>query len=117
MRAHGAAAGDLSGPDMTPAWTRAVASAVRRTRALLDEGRPLCDAVRGRLGFELRATWLGGARILDRLERSGYDMMHRRPSLGAADAPWLAWRMLAWSIVGPVRPAQGPSTSSGHGQP
>jgi squalene synthase HpnC len=107
MRAHGAAVGDLSGPDMTPEWARAVASAVRRTRALLDEGRPLCDAVRGRLGYELRATWLGGTRILDRLEQAGYDMIHRRPSLGAADAPWLAWRMLAWSIVGPVRQAQG----------
>jgi squalene synthase HpnC len=107
MRAHGAAADDLSGRDMTPEWARAVASAVRRTRALLDEGRPLCDAVRGRLGYELRATWLGGTRILDRLERAGYDMIHRRPSLGAADAPWLAWRMLAWSIVGPVRQAQG----------
>jgi hypothetical protein len=78
-----------------------VASAVRRTRALLGEGRPLCDAVRGRLGYELRATWLGGTRILDRLELAGYDMIHRRPSLGAADAPWFAWRLLAWSFVGP----------------
>ena len=101
LRAHGASAGDLAGPALTPAWTRAVASAVRRTRALLGEGRPLCDAVRGRLGYELRATWLGGTRILDRLELAGYDMIHRRPSLGAADAPWFAWRLLAWSFVGP----------------
>jgi squalene synthase HpnC len=101
MRAHGASAGDLAGPAMTPAWSHAVASAVRRTRALFSEGRPLCDAVRGRLGYELRATWLGGTRILDRLEHVGYDMIHRRPSLGAVDAPWLAWRMLAWSLVKP----------------
>ena len=99
MRAHGAAVGDLAGPVVTPAWARAVASAVERTRALLNEGRPLCDAVRGRLGYELRATWLGGTRILDRLEAAGYDMIHSRPSLGAADAPWFAWRMLAWPRV------------------
>ena len=71
---------------------------VSRTRALFRDGRPLCDAVRGRLGYELRATWLGGTRILDRLEDRGYDMIRRRPSLGAADAPWLAWRMVSWPM-------------------
>jgi len=97
LRAHGASPSDLAGSTMTPAWTRSVAAAVSRTRALFDEGLPLCDAVRGRLKYELRATWLGGTRILDRLERSEYDMIHRRPSLGLADAPWFAWRMLSWS--------------------
>jgi squalene synthase HpnC len=97
MRAHGASPSDLSASMMTPAWTRTVAAAVSRTRALFNEGLPLCDAVRGRLKYELRATWLGGTRILDRLERSEYDMIHLRPSLGAADAPWFIWRMLSWS--------------------
>ena len=97
LRAHGASPSDLAGSTMTPAWTRAVTAAVSRTRALFDEGLPLCDAVHGRLKYELRATWLGGTRILDRLERSEYDMIHRRPSLGLADAPWFAWRMLSWS--------------------
>jgi phytoene synthase len=99
MRAHGAAPADLAGGAMTPAWTRVVAAAVARTRTLFRDGRPLCDAVRGRLGYELRATWLGGTRILDRIEAVKYDMIQRRPSLGAADAPWLAWRMLSWSLV------------------
>ena len=105
MRAHGAAEGDLAGAAMSEPWTRAAASAVARTSVLMDEGRPLCDAVRGRLGYELRATWLGGTRILDRLEGAGYNMIQRRPALGAADAPWFAWRMLAWSLAGPVRRA------------
>jgi squalene synthase HpnC len=69
--------------------------AAARTRRLFDEGRPLCDAVRGRLRYELRATWLGGRRILDRLERSGFDPA-RRPRLGAADVPWLLLRFVAW---------------------
>jgi hydroxysqualene synthase len=97
MRVHGASRSDLASSTMTPAWTRAMAAAVSRTRALFHEGLPLCDAVRGRLKYELRATWLGGTRILDRVERAEYDMIHRRPSLGVADAPWFAWRLLSWS--------------------
>lgn len=75
---------------------RALESAAARTRALFERGRPLCDAVRGRLRYELRATWLGGVRILDRLERTGYDPAHRRPRLGAGDMPWLAARLVFW---------------------
>ena len=118
MRAHGASPSELASSKMTQEWTRAMAAAVARTRALFREGLPLCDAIRGRLKYELRATWLGGTRILDRLEATEYDMIHRRPSLGAADAPWLVWRMLSWSFSGP-RPSTGsgqdPSTSSGQG--
>jgi squalene synthase HpnC len=75
----------------------ALADVCARTQALFDAGRPLCDAVPGRLRYELRATWLGGVRILDRLRTSGYDPIARRPSLAAADAPWLAWHILTWS--------------------
>ena len=69
--------------------------AVRRTRALFAEGRPLCDAVQGRLRYELRATWLGGMRILERIERRE---AHGggRPALGLADALPLAARFLSW---------------------
>jgi squalene synthase HpnC len=101
LRAHGAEPHALHGAVMPPQWMSAVASAVDRTRTLLEAGRPLCDELRGRLGYELRATWLGATRILDRLESARYDMIHRRPSLGAADAPWFAWRMLAWSLARP----------------
>jgi hydroxysqualene synthase len=111
MRAHGASPSELASSKMTQAWTRVMAAAVARTRALFREGLPLCDAIRGRLKYELRATWLGGARILDRLEASEYDMIHCRPSLGASDAPWLVWRMLSWSSGS----GQDPSTGSGQG--
>jgi phytoene/squalene synthetase len=103
MRMHGARADDLAaGP--TAAWRRTLAGAARRTRALFDEGRPLCEAVTGRLRYELRATWLGGIRILDRLEASGYDAIGHRPVLRPVDVPWFAWRLLAWPL-GAARPA------------
>lgn len=77
----------------------AIAAAVTRTRALFKAGRPLCDAVGGRLRYELRATWLGGSRILSRIERSGFDVEHQRPVLGAADLPWILARLAVWRML------------------
>jgi len=93
---HGAFERDLAAGDITPGWQRALATAAARTRLLFDEGRYVCDGVRGRLRYELRATWLGGTRILDHLERSGFDVIHRRPTLGAADAIVIAPHVFAW---------------------
>jgi squalene synthase HpnC len=94
---YGAVEEDLASGRITPEWQRALATAVARTRSLFDEGRAVCDGVDGRLRYELRATWLGGMRILDRLERSRFDVISHRPSLGARDALWIAPRVLAWS--------------------
>ena len=66
------------------------------TRALFEAGRPVTDAVGGRLRFELRATWLGGTRILDKVERLDYDTLHTRPTIGAADALSLLPALLLW---------------------
>ena len=67
-----------------------------RTRALFAAGRPVCDGVSGRLRLELRLTWLGGSRILDRLERNEFDVFGRRPRLTGADAVPLLWRAVVW---------------------
>jgi squalene synthase HpnC len=81
----GASEEDLAAGRWTPAWERAVAEAVARTRALFAAGKPLPDAVSGRLRYELRATWLGGVRILDKLERHRFDALHYRPALRWSD--------------------------------
>jgi hypothetical protein len=75
-------------------WQGALAACVRRTRGLFDQGRPLVDHVSGRLKWELRATWHGGARILELLEQGGFDPVAARPRLGAADALVVGWRTL-----------------------
>jgi squalene synthase HpnC len=97
LRAHGADERSLGAGRLAPEWKAALAEAAARTRALFAGGRPLCDAMRGRLRWELRATWLGGTRILDRLERTGWDVLARRPTLGAADLPALAAGTLIWA--------------------
>lgn len=96
MGAHGVSETSLGEGSAPPELRRALADVGARTQALFGLGRPVCDAVRGRLRYELRATWLGGTRILDRLARVGYDPLSCRPTLGAADVPWFLWRLATW---------------------
>jgi squalene synthase HpnC len=88
---------DLDARLLTPAWRAALADVTLRTRALFAAGRPVCEGVTGRLRYELRATWLGGTAILDKLEAADFDVYARRPSLTKADVPRLLWRTLWWT--------------------
>ena len=89
---------DLDERRLTEPWQRALSGVTARTRELFWAGRDVCDGVRGRLRHELRLTWLGGTRILDRLERVDYNVFIFRPTLGAADVPPLLWRALVWGM-------------------
>ncbi len=87
---------DLDRGALTPAWRDALAAAAARTSTLFDAGRDVCDAVDGRLRFELRATWLGGRRMLDRLAGCAYDVFTTRPRLGSRDLVVIGWRAVLW---------------------
>ena len=87
---------ELSARVITAPWRLVMGTMAERTRALFADGRPVCDGVRGRLRVELRLTWLGGMRVLEKLERRDFDVFRDRPALQAADVPLLAWRALAW---------------------
>jgi len=101
QRACGAAEADLASGRLTPPWSAAIARAAAFTRPLFDEGRLVCDGVRGRLAIDLRLTWLGGARILERVEQRRGELLHDRPALGVGDAPVLVWRAVRWTRVQP----------------
>ena len=96
---HGAREADLDAGKMTVAWRRAVEAAVSRTRDLFAAGRPVCDGVRGRLRWELRLTWLGGSRILDKIGAAGFDVLEHRPTLGVRDAAPLVWQATTWTTA------------------
>jgi phytoene synthase len=81
---------------VSPQWRAALGDVSARTRALFDEGRRVADGVSGRLRWELRATWLGGVRVLERLEAGGFDVFRSRPTIGSRDALPIAWRLLTW---------------------
>ena len=96
QRATGADEAQLDGGTMPGPWARALEECISVTRGRFAEGRAVCDGVRGRLRAELRFTWLGGSRILERVERGRFALVATRPTLRASDVPVLTWRALAW---------------------
>jgi squalene synthase HpnC len=66
-------------------FKRLMSFEVERARRLFLSGKPLCTSAAGRLGVELRAVWLGGMTILDRLEKNGFDMFAHRPVISSRD--------------------------------
>ncbi|HTV03456.1 MAG TPA: hypothetical protein VMF13_23090, partial [Luteitalea sp.] len=81
-------------PDL--AWQSVIAELGRRTEALFAEGRDVCDAVRGRLRYELRATWLGGATVLSRTLEVRQRSLHARPVLRRLDLATILLRSAWW---------------------
>ena len=63
-------------------------------RELMQQGTPLVHRLPGRFGWELRLVVQGGLRVLDKIESNGFNVLSRRPTVGAGDAPLLAWRAL-----------------------
>ena len=96
MNHAGAREADLRARRMTPMWRAVLTSLIERTRALFDAGRDVCDGVSGRLKWELRLTWLGGRRILDKVEAARLTSFDVRPTLGARDAPVLLRDAILW---------------------
>jgi len=78
-------------------WVDAIGECVQVTLERFSGGRHVCDGVRGRLRYELRLTWLGGRRILERAHAMRRALMTERPTLGAGDVPVLLWRAARWS--------------------
>ncbi|HZT75144.1 MAG TPA: squalene synthase HpnC [Vicinamibacterales bacterium] len=96
QRAAGADEATLASGRFDEAWTRAMATCVSVTDDLFAAGRAVCDGVRGRLRYELRFTWLGGRRILARVDRTRASLLSSRPTLGTADVPAILWQALRW---------------------
>jgi hydroxysqualene synthase len=99
QRAAGADESQLDGATMPGPWARALEHCIGVTRERFVEGRAVCDGVRGRLRAELRFTWLGGTRMLERVERGRFGLVDRRPTLRLTDVPLLAWRALTWKAA------------------
>lgn len=96
VEAHHAHTGDLDRRIWSPQWRDALEDAGLRTRKLFEAGRSVADEVTGRLRWELRATVLGGLRVLDRLAEADYDVFRARPTLTKRDAPALIGGAVLW---------------------
>jgi squalene synthase HpnC len=69
-------------------WRSLIAFEVQRTRAMLESGRPLAQALPLRLKLELRMVVAGGLRILRSIDAVGGDVFRHRPVLSRGD--WAA---------------------------
>ena len=67
------------------------------TRGLFREGLPLCSSVSKGLSLELKAVWTGGMKILEKIEKNGYDLFNKRPVITMTDKVKIISRVLAGS--------------------
>ncbi len=93
---HGADEAGIGADPMPTAWQAVFRDVDARTAALFAAGRGVADHVRGRLRYELRATWLGGSLIRQRTARLRRSSFHARPTLTAADVLRLGRDAILW---------------------
>jgi phytoene synthase len=89
---HGVSEDDIRDCRMHAGFETLMGEMLAHTRRLFDSGRPLLGSVRGRLALELRCVWLGGMRVLDKIERADYDIFRKRPVLSRIDVLLTAGR-------------------------
>lgn len=95
--AFGCTEADLRAGRVTPQFQRLLAFEIDRTRELFRRGLTLIGMVKGIARVDVALFSLGGLKILDLIERRGYDVFHRRPRLSRCgklrlfgSALWLA---------------------------
>ncbi len=92
---------DLLSRKDSPAVRTLVKNALNYTERYYEKGFPLLSAVEGRLKLELRATYLGGQGILNKIRQMDYNVLSHRPH-------WSSWEKLELIVkacLGRVRPS------------
>jgi squalene synthase HpnC len=97
MAQAGALERDLTDGRLTGEWRGVLSSLIARTRDLFFAGRTVADHVSGRLRWELRVTWLGGMRILQKVDDARQRSFDERPTLTAGDAAVLLRDAVLWT--------------------
>lgn len=97
LASHNAATSAIDEDRVDEGWRRVMADVGARTQRLFEEGRPVSEAVRGRLRYELRATWLGGTRVLARTLLVRQYSLQARPTLTKGDLIRIAASVVFWS--------------------
>jgi len=94
MSEFGVTADDLRSGRLSDGFRSLMKFQVDRTRGIFEKGRGLPKRLSGRLAVEMRLTWLGGMRILDRIRLQGYDTLSRRPVITGADKVRLVFQAI-----------------------
>jgi len=83
---------DLFDQKVNTNFCNLMAFQVRRTAELFVEGKPLLTMVDKDLSMELKLTWNGGTRILQKIHQQNYDVLTKRPVLSKLDKLGLLFR-------------------------
>jgi hydroxysqualene synthase len=83
---------DLFNQKVNDRFRNLMAFQVRRTADLFVDGKPLLSMVGKDLSMELKLTWNGGTRILQRIHKQNYDVLTKRPALSVLDKLGLLFR-------------------------
>ena len=94
LRRGGVPEADLFAGQTTDKVRSVVAEVVSWTQHLFEEGKPLLDDVGWDLKLELRLTYNGGMKILERIRAMDYDVLQQRPLLSRRDKLHLLFRSL-----------------------
>ena len=84
MERFGYSEAQLAERVFTPQFRNMMAFEVERARDLFRRGFELVNTLEGRFKLDVALYSLGGMRVLDAIERQGYDVLSRRPSLSKA---------------------------------
>lgn len=73
-------------------FTSIMRELTNRTRMIFRQGMPLINELNGRLRLEIKATYMGGNAILDKIEAMDYGVLSKRVKLGKRDKASLILR-------------------------
>jgi squalene synthase HpnC len=82
---HGYSVGELFARRFTPAFREAMREAVEKARGLFLTGLPLARLVDRRIALDIDLFSRGGMRVLDKIERRGYDVLASRPAISKTE--------------------------------
>jgi squalene synthase HpnC len=83
---------DLLEHKVNDPFSNLMAFQVRRAAELFAEGKPLLAMVDKDLSMELKLTWIGGMKILQKIHKQNYDVLTKRPTLSKLDKLGLLFR-------------------------
>jgi squalene synthase HpnC len=85
MTRHGYTEGELFAHRFTPAFREVMREIVAKARELFQAGLPLVGMVNRRLALDLDLFSRGGMRVLDKIERQGFDVLAARPAISKVE--------------------------------
>ncbi len=104
LRTLGVSEADYVKGPFTEAHRELMAFQVDRTWGLFRAGRALCDDGPLALRAWLKAVWLGGTGILEKIEARGWNVWSGRPALEAGDCLRALPKFIFWKKDRPPRP-------------